>query len=601
MKFLNKKILFGMTSILFFSFMYTTVDATPTQVQLSHTEGLSYNPQLAVNENNVYAVWTDDSPGNKEIFFSKSTDGGLTFEKSINLSNNNGTSAFPRMDVFDGKIFVTWYDYSLGKSEIFLARSLDDGITFETSIVSNNAGASYNPWIRTDGKNVYVVWNDETPHMAKINVEGPENVDIVLGDLEILIATSNDEGETFDVFNLSNSKDSVSWDPRIFLLGEKVYVVWNETTRNGDEIFFSMSSDSGDTFSTPINISVSNAPSTAAGIQVLEDNIYIIWVEAGNIFFSTSDDGGISFSQPVRISLSGGTSEMTRDTQMIVSNSDVFVVWYDKVKNKGVFLSKSNDYGKTFGEPVIIADFSYSLDAQIASNGDSINIISNQISDDSHIFLRSSNDGGKNFASLEKLSEGHDDSSLSVLGPQIVTTDNKIYIVFESKRQDASDLYLKIIDIENTLDNGYLLLKTPEEAIEIKVNFGEDLPDIEKQTTFQLQFIDPETDSLIENVHYSFEITNSSGYIVQSNQNQLADDGIDIQNVKFLKSGSVTIKIDVIGTGNNEPYETKFSGSTSAVITVVPEFPISAIGILILISSMALVLGKLPLKQLKIR
>ncbi len=584
---------------LLFSVLVTSIHAELTTIQVSNTNGQSFHPQLAVIENNVYAVWTDDSIGNKEIFFSKSSDGGLNFQKEINLSNNNGTSAFPRMEIADGKIFVTWYDYSLGKSEIFLSRSLDNGNTFETSIISNNAGASYNPWIRSDGKNVYAVWNDETPHMANINVEGPENVDVVLGDLEILIATSHDAGETFDVFNLSDSKDSVSWDPRIILSGENVYVVWNETTANGDEIFFSMSTDNGTTFSKPINISISNTPSTGAGIQVLENNIYIIWSEAGDIFFSTSDDNGISFSKPVRISSAGQGSGLTRDTQMVVLGSDVFVVFYDNNVNYGVFLAKSNDKGKTFSEPVKIAGFQYSLDAQIASSSDDIHIIANQISDGSHVFLRSSHDGGQSFGSIEKLSEGHEDSSLSVLGPQIVTAENKVYIVFESKMQEVSNLYLAVIDKEPSLEKRTLLLKTPGETINILVNFGEDLPDIEKQTSFQIQFIDPDTGALIENVNYSFEIVDFEGNTILNNQNQLAIDGRDVQNVQFPKTGSATISIDVIGAGSNEPYETKFSGNTSAVVSVVPEFPIGVLGIIILVLSGVIILSKMTTFQLK--
>ena len=581
---------------LLFSVLVTSIHAELTTVQVSNTNGQSYNPQLAVSGDIIYVVWTDDSSGNKEIFFSKSSDGGLNFQKEINLSNNNGTSAFPRMDVSDGKIFVTWYDYSLGKSEIFFSRSLDDGKTFETSIISNNAGASYNPWIRTDGKNVYAVWNDESPHMLNINVEGPENVDIVLGDLEILIATSHDSGETFDVFNLSNSKDSVSWDPRIILSGDNVYVVWNETTTNGDEIFFSMSRDNGTTFSTPINISISNIPSTGAGIQVSEDNVYIIWSEAGDIFFSTSDDG-ISFSKPERISSEGGSSGLTRDTQMVVSESDVFVVFYDNSVNYGVFLSQSNDEGKTFGEPVKIANFQYSLDAQVASYSDEIHIIANQISDGSHIFLRSSHDGGKSFGSIEKISKGHEDTSLSVLGPQIVTAENKVYIVFESKRHESSNLYLAVIDKEPSLEKGTLLLKTPEETIDILVDFGDSQPGIENKTSFQIEFLDHQSGELLENVNYSFEVFDSQGTQIYTSQNQLAQDGKAIQDVQFPKAGSVTIKINVIGADSNQPNEISYTGDATAVITVVPEFPFGILGIMGVVLGISLIISKVSHKS----
>lgn len=592
LKILKNKTLLGIVIYFCIQFLFQSVYAEHTTAQLSFTEGQSFNPQLAVFENNIYAVWTDNTTGNKEIFFSKSFDGGMNFEKEINLSYNNGTSAFPRMEVVDGKIFVTWYDYSLGKSEIYLAHSNDDGNTFETNVISNNAGASYNPWIKTDGKNVYVVWNDETPYMVNVNVKGPENVDVVLGDLDILIATSHDGGETYDVFNLSDSKDNVSWDPRIAISGNNVYVVWNETTINGDEIFFSMSSDNGDTFSKPINISVSNIPSTGAGIQVSENNIYIIWSEAGEIFFSASNNNGISFSIPQRISSEVKGSGLTRDAQMVVSGTDVFVVWYSNNDKNGVFLSKIMDKGKNIAEPIKIADFSYSLDAQIASYNNDIHIIANQVSDGSHIFLRSSHDGANRFGSLEKLSEGHDDSELSVLGPQIAASENKIYVVFESKRQDESNLYLAIVDKKPSVRSDSLVLQTPEKTIDVLVDFGEDLPDIDSQTTFQIEFIDHETGNLLENVTYSFEIIHSDGTKIVSNPNQLAHQGKGTQTVQFPKDGSATIKISVIGADGSQP-TVKYAGEASAVVTVVPEFPVGVLSIVVLVTSAVIIQNRL--------
>ncbi|MGA9168726.1 MAG: hypothetical protein WBZ20_01095 [Nitrososphaeraceae archaeon] len=55
--------------------------------------------KVAAAGNNIYTIWTDDTPGNDEIFFRRSTDGGSTFGSTINLSNNGGESFNPHMAV----------------------------------------------------------------------------------------------------------------------------------------------------------------------------------------------------------------------------------------------------------------------------------------------------------------------------------------------------------------------------------------------------------------------------------------------------------------------------------------------------------------------
>src|SRR3990172_11033526 len=83
-------LVFGTLGVLFIS-EATAQPATP--INLSNTEGESYRPQILVKENNVYAIWQDDSVGKGDIFFSSSSNGGLSFSPVVNLSDNEGTSA----------------------------------------------------------------------------------------------------------------------------------------------------------------------------------------------------------------------------------------------------------------------------------------------------------------------------------------------------------------------------------------------------------------------------------------------------------------------------------------------------------------------------
>lgn len=62
------------------------------------------------------------SSGNDEILLVSSRDGGHTFAKAINLSNNTGISECPSITVSGNDIFVIWEDLTAGNHEIFLSK-----------------------------------------------------------------------------------------------------------------------------------------------------------------------------------------------------------------------------------------------------------------------------------------------------------------------------------------------------------------------------------------------------------------------------------------------------------------------------------------------
>ena len=90
---------------------------------------------------------------------------GQTFSTPSNISNNAGASVNPRLAVDgSGNINVVWQDLTHGNLEIFFSRSTDGGVSFSPSNISNNAGASVNPRLAVDGSgNINVLWQDSTP------------------------------------------------------------------------------------------------------------------------------------------------------------------------------------------------------------------------------------------------------------------------------------------------------------------------------------------------------------------------------------------------------------------------------------------------------
>jgi hypothetical protein len=126
--------------------------------------GFSGFQTLAASGNNVYIAWLDDSPGNDEILFRRSINNGAVFEPVINLSNNPEHSEEPQVAVSGSYVYVTWEnDNPSFVPEVLFRRSTDSGIGFKaTKNLSNNAGISESPQIDAAGTNVYILWPDDT-------------------------------------------------------------------------------------------------------------------------------------------------------------------------------------------------------------------------------------------------------------------------------------------------------------------------------------------------------------------------------------------------------------------------------------------------------
>jgi hypothetical protein len=138
---------------------------------LSSNAGRSDKPQISASGNNVYVVWEDDTPfpGPGEVFFRASTDLGANFAATENLSNNVGDSSVPDISASGTNVYVVWQDFAPGNNDLFFTRSADGGATFDSAQnISDNSGTSRTPLLTASVKGLYVVWTDNT---AAVNSE----------------------------------------------------------------------------------------------------------------------------------------------------------------------------------------------------------------------------------------------------------------------------------------------------------------------------------------------------------------------------------------------------------------------------------------------
>ena len=329
--------------------------STPDKsINLSNNIGFSSWPSVFSNGNNtIYVGWEDNSTGNYELLFTKSTDGGTTFSDPINLSSNNGTSEDGTITELNGTVYVGLSDNSTGNYEILLAKSADGGTTFTDPInLSNNTVESADPVIKSSKDNLYVVWSE----------------------VDDIFFTRSKDGVKFDKpINLSNT-NGTSFTPRLAVSGNNnLSVVWEDQTPGYSDVFFSKSTDSGATFSDPINISNSTYDSYSQDIGTqINGDLYVAWNEIlpdfSDIFFAKSTDGGVTFDKPINLSNSNGSTSYD-PTIAVSEDNDLLYIGWSGVDNTNItttsLLNNSNQDRTTVPWTGITPD--YNITAKIAT------------------------------------------------------------------------------------------------------------------------------------------------------------------------------------------------------------------------------------------
>jgi hypothetical protein len=121
---------------------------------------------------------------------------------------------------------------------------------------------------------------------------------------------------------------------------------------------FSRSTDAGETFSPPSR--VSRGPGSASESNIATDSsgkIHVVWVDTTGgdpqALYSKSTDGGDTFSDPINLSsIRGGEVHKPIVT---ASRNRVYVAFNEDLKNKQVFLVTSDNGGTSFGDIVQVS------------------------------------------------------------------------------------------------------------------------------------------------------------------------------------------------------------------------------------------------------
>ncbi|UCH93601.1 MAG: exo-alpha-sialidase [Candidatus Aminicenantes bacterium] len=265
-------------------------------INISRTTMDSTFPMIAVDAAEIiHAAWKDNSDGEWNVYYRRSTDFGETWSDVEILTQDYKFICCPELAVSSqGNVYVVYSASGFDdKFDIFLRRSRDNGVTWGDVTLISKSGHSYIPDIAANkyGK-VAVVWH--------------ESIKLLRSD--IFFSCSDDYGDTWtESINISdNIGQSDSAVVAVHAQGN-IFSAWKDNRPGEWDIFFRCSQDGGSTWNEIINLSSDVLASVRPVVACdYHGQVYVAWFDLGalnrEIYFTRSWNHGQDWSNVMNIS-----------------------------------------------------------------------------------------------------------------------------------------------------------------------------------------------------------------------------------------------------------------------------------------------------------
>ncbi len=310
-------IVLGMGLLLFAQ--VARADWTPAK-RLTWTLGYSNDPAIATDSDNIiHVVWSDWTPGNSELFYKRSTNGGTAWSSAKRLTWTSSSSYNPAIATEPGTLFdtvhVVWGDYTPGNYEIYYKRSSDGGTTWGASqrLTWTSAGSEY-PAIALDSSNiVHVIWSDNAP-----------------GKYELYYKRSTDGGTSWSAsqrLTWTPGSSASPIEPDIAIAsGDDIHVVWDSYAPGNEEIYYKRSTNGGTTWGAQQRLTWTSGSSEDPQLGVGSSNtLHVVWLDTPELYYKRSTNGGTTWGAAQR--LTWMTGSLYNPAMAIDSGNTIHVVW----------------------------------------------------------------------------------------------------------------------------------------------------------------------------------------------------------------------------------------------------------------------------------
>jgi len=289
---------------------------------------------VATYDNNVHAVWRDSRDGHGEIYYKLSTDSGINWGADIRLTNSTSSRNFACIAVSGSFVHVAWQDGRHGNIEIYYKRSTNGGVTWDEDVrMTDEPQVQQNSSIAVSGSTVHVVWEDWRFGVTNQEVYYKRSSDGGISWEPEARLTNAPEGSLWPSVSASGSVVHTVWaDLR---------------DGGSGEIYYKCSTNGGITWGADIRLRNNPEAVNVASVAVSGSFVHVVWSDYrdgnGEIYYKRSTNGGINWGADTRLTSDPGSSE---DPNISVSGSSVHIVWKDERDgNKEIYYKRSTDGG----------------------------------------------------------------------------------------------------------------------------------------------------------------------------------------------------------------------------------------------------------------
>jgi hypothetical protein len=296
---------------------------------ISPLGGIAQYPMVSVNGSYVYVVWSQSlQSSGVQLLFAASSNFGLNFSSPVEISPTYSSDNYitPVIVSQGSNVYIGYLDNQCDCSYVISSSNYGASWSSPASI-----GNAHEPQLYAWGQYVYAVSDGG-------------------------LFYSNYYGQSWSRSYVGGCCGSEPW---IWGYGSNVYVAW-ETKGSGSQIYVASSNDNGASWNGP-NFLTSTLPDSWAPMVWAHGSS--AWIaerqypsgKTGTVWVYTTTNGGSTWNSPISLSGvgKGGSAETFPYTVASSNGANVFVAWSHQMKpgHWTLMVSNSSDGGNTWSAP----------------------------------------------------------------------------------------------------------------------------------------------------------------------------------------------------------------------------------------------------------
>jgi hypothetical protein len=347
-----------------------------TRLTNDRAQSFAFKNCIAATEDIIHVIWSDDrnGPSNSfNLFYKRSTDGGINWESDIQLTNNTVDIYYPTgilsgsIAVSGSIVHVVWTDKRDGHWKLYYKRSFNNGENWEEdkklinlkSWKNSNIPEFKSPSISVSDSFIHIVWRDDRDNYDEIHYIHSTN--------------SGSSWETDIRLTYHANYTYFANNPSIAVTDKTVHVVWEEKNISTEKrgIHYIHSKDNGINWEEDIELSNNFYESREPSISTFGKFLYVVWTEQRNrtismydnldIFCKRSTDEGNNWEKEVKLTENKSYNELypynSSNPSISASNEILHLTWtYSRATKREIFYKRSTDFGVHWGTDFRVSD-----------------------------------------------------------------------------------------------------------------------------------------------------------------------------------------------------------------------------------------------------